>query len=71
MKTTLVTLITILLFTGKIFSQEEMETVFSKSYACEYRQHYDSAIAMLRNGNIDNNYEVNLRLGWLHYHSLS
>ncbi|MFN4853138.1 MAG: tetratricopeptide repeat protein [Bacteroidota bacterium] len=67
MKTTLVTLITIVFFTGKIFSQEGMETVFSKSYACEYRQHYDSAIAFLRTGNIDNNYEVNLRLGWLHY----
>lgn len=67
MKNTLVTLITIFFFSGKIFSQDAMETIFSKSYACEYRQHYDSAIAILRTGNIENNYEANLRLGWLHY----
>ena len=48
------------------YSQQNPELVFSKSYAFEYNTDYNKAISTLNELNTDN-YQVNLRLGWLHY----
>jgi tetratricopeptide (TPR) repeat protein len=50
------------------FSQEGNSiSGFSKSYACEYRYQYDSAIYVLKPYYSAENYEINLRMGWLSY----
>lgn len=47
-------------------AQHNDEKSFSKSYAFEYNSEYGKAIAALQEINPDN-YQVNLRLGWLYY----
>jgi tetratricopeptide (TPR) repeat protein len=47
-------------------AQQNAELAFSKSYAFEYNSDYTKAIAALHDLNSDN-YQVNLRLGWLYY----
>lgn len=47
-------------------AQPNPELAFSKSYAFEYNTEYTKAIASLTELNTDN-YQVNLRMGWLHY----
>jgi len=49
-----------------VSAQQSAETAFSKSYAFEYDTQYGKAIAALQDLNLDN-YQVNLRLGWLYY----
>jgi len=50
------------------FSQEgNIITAFGKSYACEYRYQYDSAMYVLKTYYTAENYEINLRMGWLSY----
>lgn len=48
-------------------SQENLSIAFSRSYGCEYRYQYDSAVAILKPHFSTDNYEINLRLGWLSY----
>jgi tetratricopeptide (TPR) repeat protein len=48
------------------YSQQNPELAFSKSYAFEYNSDYSKAITALTELNSDN-YQINLRLGWLHY----
>jgi tetratricopeptide (TPR) repeat protein len=51
-----------------VFSQEgTVITAFSKSYACEYRYQYDSAVYILKSHYFADSYEINLRMGWLSY----
>lgn len=45
----------------------ELIEAFSKSYAQEYAGDYTTAIQTLKKQYDDNGYEVNLRLGYLHY----
>lgn len=45
----------------------ELLEAFSKSYTQEYAGDYSSAIQTLKKQYDDNGYEVNLRLGYLHY----
>jgi tetratricopeptide (TPR) repeat protein len=47
-------------------AQKAPELAFSKSYSFEYETQYAKAIAALEETGSDN-YQVNLRLGWLHY----
>lgn len=47
--------------------ESNLQKAFSKSYAYEYKQKYDSAILVIRNVYTENSYECNLRLGWLEY----
>lgn len=47
-------------------AQKNPELAFSKSYSFEYETQYAKAIAALEEINTDS-YQVNLRLGWLHY----
>lgn len=54
------------LISGSFLSQQSAELAFSKSYAFEYNSEYSKAITALTELNSDN-YQVNLRLGWLYY----
>lgn len=56
-------------FTGvgvNALAQLKHDQAFSKSYAFEYNTDYAKAIAALTELNADD-YQINLRLGWLHY----
>jgi tetratricopeptide (TPR) repeat protein len=46
---------------------KEMVNAFSKSYSFQEQTNYDQAIAALNNVYSTTSYEVNIRLGWLHY----
>lgn len=48
------------------YGQQSSEVAFSKSYLYEYETQYAKAIKSLQDLNVDN-YEINLRLGWLFY----
>jgi tetratricopeptide (TPR) repeat protein len=48
-------------------SDAALQTAFSESYTAEYNKKYTEAIAALSKFNTENSYELNLRLGWLHY----
>lgn len=56
----------ILIFALHTRAQQTFEVAFSKSYAFEYNTEYNKAITALLDLNTDN-YQINLRLGWLHY----
>lgn len=50
------------------FSQnDKLPEAFSQSYQHETKADYAKAIASLKSVYDENSYEVNLRLGWLHY----
>lgn len=57
---------TLLLFSVYAKSQQSTEIAFSKSYAFEYETQYNKAIAVL-NDVASDNYQINLRLGWLYF----
>lgn len=68
MKKTFLILFLLVTVITKSYSQEgNIIAAFSKSYACEYRYQYDSAIYVLKPNYTAENYEVNLRMGWLSY----
>jgi tetratricopeptide (TPR) repeat protein len=46
---------------------KEIALAFSSSYELEYAKKYDAAIAAFNNVYVATSYEMNLRLGWLHY----
>ena len=48
-------------------SQSELQKAFTDSYTQEYNKKYPEAIASLTKVYNADNYELNLRLGWLHY----
>ncbi|GAB4325985.1 MAG: hypothetical protein Kow00127_18780 [Bacteroidales bacterium] len=53
-----------------VYSQTDypaMQEAFSNSYTLEYNGDYTGAIDALKKVYQEDNYEVNLRLGWLHY----
>lgn len=58
-------LILSLIFSGALHAQSN-DLAFSKSYLFEYETQYNKAIKALQDLNADN-YEINLRLGWLFY----
>ena len=58
-------------FTLTAFSQKEiaMQRAFAESYTLETKFKYNDAVALLTPIYEDNNYELNLRLGWLYYNA--
>lgn len=48
-------------------AQNGPSEAFSKSYTYEYNKEYNKAISALSTHYDNESYEVNLRLGWLHY----
>ena len=59
--------IAILSFTATAQNEAAQQKAFSDSYTQEYYKKYTEAIASINKINEDNNYETNLRLGWLYY----
>lgn len=52
-----------------VFAQpdENIQKAFKASYVNEYKANYNGAIADLKKVYKADNYEINLRMGWLHY----
>lgn len=48
-------------------NEAAMQNAFSESYTMEYNQKYTEAIAVLNKLYREDSYELNLRLGWLHF----
>ena len=48
-------------------TESALQKAFSDSYAAEYNKRYSDAVAVLAKVYNEKGYEVNLRLGWLHY----
>jgi tetratricopeptide (TPR) repeat protein len=61
-----VIIVILVAFSLSMNSQQSPEVGFSKSYSFEYETQYAKAIAALTELHIDN-YQINLRLGWLYY----
>jgi tetratricopeptide (TPR) repeat protein len=56
------------LILGSLQAQsDDMISAFAKSYEQEYTADYSGAIATLKKVYDQDSYEINLRLGWLHY----
>lgn len=66
-KTFLITIIALLSVSAKAQNEAAMQKAFSESYTQEYYKKYPEAIAPISKVSSDDNYEVNLRLGWLNY----
>ena len=63
-------LFVVLIFSGTfIFAQQEgeVQNVFEQSYKLETEGEYTKAINLLKTRYSEDSYEINLRLGWLHY----
>jgi len=54
-------------FSLHLAAQESLESTFEKSYALEKQGNYTAAIAVMKAVYSASDYEVNLRLGYLHY----
>ncbi len=68
LKQTIFTAIIALLFvSANAQNDAAMQKAFSDSYTQEYYKKYTEAIATISKVNSDDNYETNLRLGWLYY----
>ncbi|MFK5854557.1 MAG: tetratricopeptide repeat protein [Bacteroidota bacterium] len=48
-------------------SNESVQEAFTKSFQLEINGDYSDAISLLKNVYNEDSYEINLRLGWLHY----
>ena len=68
LKQTMVAAILVLATYGATAQNEAaLQKAFSDSYTQEYYKKYTDAIASITKVNNDENYETNLRLGWLFY----
>ncbi len=66
-KTMITAFIMLSAFLVQAQSQSELLKAFTDSYTQEYNKKYPEAIASLTKVYNADNYELNLRLGWLHY----
>jgi len=66
-KLTLITLIVFIAGNTRAQSSAAMQKAFHDSYVNEYKKNYQAAIADVMPYYSENNYETNLRLGWLHF----
>ncbi len=57
----------VIAFSAKGQTFEQMQSAFKTSYAHESKKEYSEAIQDLSSVYKEENYELNLRLGWLHY----
>jgi len=64
-----VILLTLVVFSTSIFAQsnESLQEAFASSYKLEIDGKYSEAINELKNVYNEESYDINLRLGWLHY----
>lgn len=60
-------LFSILLLSGLSYAGDPIQEAFKKSYEHENTSDFTGAIADLRGVYSETNYELNLRMGWLHY----
>ncbi len=60
-------IITLLFINANAQNAAALQKAFSESYTQEYNKKYAEAIAAIAKVNSDDNYETNLRLGWLYY----
>jgi len=66
LKRIMITMLVLLAING--FAQDNsVQEVFSESYQLELYGEYSEAISLMKNNYDENSYEINLRLGWLHY----
>ena len=63
----IISIVTFCLLVVPSFSQENLLTAFSKSLELEAKSEFVQAIASLKEVYDPKSYELNLRLGWLHY----
>lgn len=57
-----------MLYTVSVFSQNgKLSEAFSQSYQYESKADYTKAISSIKSLYDEKSYEINLRLGWLHY----
>jgi len=66
-QTILLAITAIASFSAVAQNEAGLQKAFSDSYTQEYYKKYPEAIATISKVNSDENYETNLRLGWLHY----
>ncbi len=66
-RTMITTVILLSAFFVQSQSQSELQKAFADSYIQEYNKKYPEAIATLTKVYVADSYELNLRLGWLHY----
>ncbi len=66
-QTFIVAIIAILSFNAAAQNEAALQKAFSESYTQEYYKKYPEAIATMSKVSDENNYETNLRLGWLNY----
>ncbi len=55
------------IFSNGSFAQTELSEAFSRSYTSETNGKYTEAIEEIRKHYNEDSYEINIRLGWLHY----
>ena len=67
MKTANFFIATILFSANILIAQDKLAEAFSQSYQYEYKADYTKAISTLKTVYDEKSYEINLRLGWLHY----
>jgi tetratricopeptide (TPR) repeat protein len=60
-------IIVLLCINAQAQNDAALQKAFSESYTQEYYKKYTEAIAAISKVNSDDNYETNLRLGWLYY----
>jgi tetratricopeptide (TPR) repeat protein len=60
-------IIVLLCISAQAQNDAALQKAFSESYTQEYYKKYTEAIATISKVNSDDNYETNLRLGWLYY----
>ncbi|NVJ84662.1 MAG: tetratricopeptide repeat protein [Algoriphagus sp.] len=58
---------TFLVFSSFAWAQEDLEKAFQESYSLENAGNYQGAIQSIQTVYKSDSYEMNLRLGWLHY----
>jgi tetratricopeptide (TPR) repeat protein len=60
-------IVALLCISAQAQNDAALQKAFSESYTQEYYKKYTEAIAAISKVNSDDNYETNLRLGWLYY----
>lgn len=70
MKIQMIILLVFLSFSiGRAQNQATLQKAFSESYTLEADGNYTKAIQVLKDVYFEKSYELNLRLGWLHYYA--
>ena len=68
-KTAFLSFIVFFSFFAKGQSFSNLQAAYSESYKLEYEKKYSEAVVALQKNYKEDNYEINLRLGWLSYNA--